>query len=450
MPRSAARRHAPRARHAARRARWRRVVTALGVTVAVLLATGSVSAFVVYQKLNGNITQENVDNLIGGDRPTKVEVPDAPQEPLNILLLGSDERSGKAAENANVAGRRSDTTILLHLAADRQSAVMVSIPRDTMVPIPSCKRPDGTEVAAHTLAMFNSAFSEAGAACTIKTVEKLTNIRIDHHVVVDFGGFKDMVDALGGVKVCVPQDVNDPQSHLVLTKGIHNVHGKQALAYVRTRHALGNGGDIDRISRQQAFLGSMVTKIKSKGSAAPAGPAAVLPRRGHQLDHHRPRPGQPERAAQAGPGRQGHRHQERHLPHRSERALPRRPQPGAAQAEGGRGLERAPAGPGRCRARSPSRPRPPRRPARRWSRRPRTSGSRCSTAPASPVPPRTSPTSCGPPGSSWSRSATRTGRDYPTTLVQHDPAYDESGRTLGASITGSTVSADIRSGRPCG
>jgi len=75
--------------------------------VAVLLATGSVSAFVVYQKLNGNITQENVDNLIGGDRPTKVEVPDAPQEPLNILLLGSDERSGKAAENANVAGHRS-------------------------------------------------------------------------------------------------------------------------------------------------------------------------------------------------------------------------------------------------------------------------------------------------------------------------------------------------------
>ena len=94
MPRSAARRHAPRARHAARRARWRRVVTALGVTVAVLLVTGSVSAFVVYQKLNGNITQENVDNLIGGDRPTKVKVPDAPQEPLNILLLGSDERSG--------------------------------------------------------------------------------------------------------------------------------------------------------------------------------------------------------------------------------------------------------------------------------------------------------------------------------------------------------------------
>ena len=264
MPRSAARRHAPRARHAARRARWRRVLTALGVTVAVLLATGSVSAFVVYQKLNGNITQENVDNLIGGGRPTKVEVPDAPQEPLNILLLGSDERSGKAAENANVAGRRSDTTILLHLAADRQSAVMVSIPRDTMVPIPTCKRPDGTEVAAHSLAMFNSAFSEAGAACTIKTVEKLTNIRIDHHVVVDFGGFKDMVDAINGVSVCIPQPLDDPgylHVHFDAGQDVH-LDGAQALNYVRLRHVL-SGTDIGRMKRQQSFIAAMTHKVFS-------------------------------------------------------------------------------------------------------------------------------------------------------------------------------------------
>ena len=113
--------------------------------------------------------------------------------------------------------------------------------------------------------MFNSAFSEAGAACTIKTVEKLTHIRIDHHVVIDFGGFKDMVNALGGVKICVPQDVSDPESHLFITKGEHVVKGSQALAYVRTRHGLGNGSDIDRINRQQAFLGSMISKIKSKG-----------------------------------------------------------------------------------------------------------------------------------------------------------------------------------------
>ena len=445
MPRSAARRHAQRARHAARRARWRRVVTALGVTVAVLLVTGSVSAFVVYQKLNGNITQENVDILIGGDRPTKVKVPDAPQEPLNILLLGSDERSGKAAENSNVAGRRSDTTILLHLAADRQSAVMVSIPRDTMVPIPSCKRNDGTVVPAQTLAMFNSAFSEAGAVCTIKTVEHLTDIRIDHHVVVDFGGFKDMVDALGGVKVCVPQDVNDPQSHLVLTKGIHNVHGKQALAYVRTRHALGNGGDIDRISRQQAFLGSMVTKIKSKGLLLR--PDRLLSFLGAATNSITTDPGLGNlnalrKLAQDVKGIDTKNVTFLTAPNEPFPADPNRVQfkPKAAEVWNSLRLDQALPG---------KEPKP--------------------TATATPSgPPLVTPpenirvevlNGSGVTGAAKNladklRAAgfvvVKVGdadrSDYPTTQVQHDPAYDESGRTLGASITGSTVSEDISLG----
>jgi len=190
--------------------------------------------------------------------------PDTPKQAENILLIGSDKRPVKY-QNASNAGQRSDTTILLHIAADRKSAVLVSIPRDTIVDIPSCQQRDGTTVPAHPAAMFNSAFSEAGAACSIKTVEQLTKIRIDHHIVIDFGGFKDMVNALGGVKICLPQSVNDSDSHLVLSKGEHVVMGKDALAYVRTRHGLGNGSDIQRIDRQQAFLGSMVAKIKSAG-----------------------------------------------------------------------------------------------------------------------------------------------------------------------------------------
>ncbi len=230
----------------------------------MLTVTGTASALVAYYKLNGNITKDDVSGLLGTDRPTKVENPDTPTEPENILLIGSDKRP-PAQRDATNAGQRSDTTILLHLAADRNSAVLVSIPRDTIVDIPTCQRRDGTTVPAQPTGMFNAAFSEAGAACTIKTVEKLTHIRIDHHVVIDFGGFKDMVNALGGVKICVPQDVSDPESHLFITKGEHVVKGSQALAYVRTRHGLGNGSDIDRINRQQAFLGSMISKIKSKG-----------------------------------------------------------------------------------------------------------------------------------------------------------------------------------------
>ena len=257
-------RRSPNARHAAPHSALRRVLTALVVVFALFAVTGTASALVAYYKLNGNITRDDVSGLLGNDRPAKVVNPDAPEEPENILLIGSDKRAPKFQNSTN-AGQRSDTTILLHLAADRKSAVLVSIPRDTIVDIPTCQRRDGTILPAHPAAMFNSAFSEAGAACAIKTVEKLTKIRIDHHVVIDFGGFRDMVNALGGVKICLPQAVNDTDSHLFLSKGEHVVKGKDALAYVRTRHGLGNGSDIERITRQQAFLGSMVTKIKSKG-----------------------------------------------------------------------------------------------------------------------------------------------------------------------------------------
>lgn len=262
MP-NAGRRHSTRARHVARTRPLKRVLTALGLVLAVLAVTGTASAFVAYYRLNGNITQEDLGSLLPErDRPVKL-VESEELEPENILVMGSDKRIGRNA--SNVEGERSDTTILLHLAADRESAVMVSIPRDSVVDIPECLTADGTGLPAMEAQMFNTAFSEGGPACTIRTVEALTGIRVDHHVVIDFTGFKDMVNALGGVEVCLPQDVDDPKSHLKLAAGRHTVKGQQALAYVRTRYGLGDGGDLSRIDRQQAFLGSMVSKIRSSG-----------------------------------------------------------------------------------------------------------------------------------------------------------------------------------------
>ena len=246
------------------RARWRRVLTALGVTVAVLVVGGSVSAFVAYQRLNGNIKHESIEDLLGDDRPEKV----VEDEGLRALEpadhgLGQAFRGRRAVED--VSGERSDTTILLHLSADRERATAVSIPRDSVVDIPACLRADGRRVPARQAQMFNSAFTEGGPACTVKTVESLTDIRIDNYVVIDFHGFKDMVNALGGVKVCIPHAVQDEKSHLNLQAGLQVVHGQQALAFVRTRHGLGDGSDLSRIERQQAFLASMVSKVKDKG-----------------------------------------------------------------------------------------------------------------------------------------------------------------------------------------
>jgi LCP family protein required for cell wall assembly len=148
----------------------------------------------------------------------------------------------------------------LHLAADRRSATAVSLPRDLMVAVPSCRRADGSR-SSPVVTLFNSAFAYGGSACTIRTVEKLTGIRVDHHVVVDFGGFKDMVDAVDGVEVCLAEPVDDRAAKLRLPAGNVVLDGEQALGYVRARKSLGDGSDTERMDRQQRFLGALVSKV---------------------------------------------------------------------------------------------------------------------------------------------------------------------------------------------
>jgi LCP family protein required for cell wall assembly len=421
-------------------------MTALVVTFSLLAVTGTASALVAYYKLNGNITKDDVNGLLGTDRPKKVENPDAPSEPENILLIGSDKRKPKNV-TADNAGQRSDTTILLHLAADRKSAVLVSIPRDTIVDIPLCKQHDGSTVPAQPATMFNAAFSAAGAACTIKTVEKLTKIRIDHHVVIDFGGFKDMVNALGGVKICLPQSVNDPDSHLVLSKGEHTVHGYQALAYVRTRHGLGNGSDIQRIDRQQAFLGSMISKIKSKG---------LLLRPDRLLSFL----GAATNSITTDPGLG------------SLNALRKLAQDVKAIDTKNVTFLTAPNEPY---ALDPNRVQLKPSASTVWNalRYDQPLPGKKKTSTSTPSPTETGPPLKTPPenirvqvlnGSATAGEASRVAkeltaqgfqvvdvanaqrRDYTRTEVLYDPAYDESGRTLGAAVSGSTVSADAALG----
>ncbi|CAL9480824.1 LCP family protein [Streptomyces sp. enrichment culture] len=248
-----------------RRRRRRRRLVAAGIAV-VVLAGGAVGAgWAVYAKLSGNITADEAAAAelarYEKERPT-ARVRGA----QNILLIGSDSRSGdgNGRYGRDSGTERSDTTILLHLAAGRESATAVSLPRDLMVDVPGCHRPDGS-LAGPTLAQFNSAFAVGGSACSIRTVEKLTGIRIDHHVVVDFQGFKEMVDALDGVEVCLREPVDDKDADLRLPAGRVTLDGEQALGYVRARKSLGDGSDTDRMDRQQRFLGALVNKAQSNG-----------------------------------------------------------------------------------------------------------------------------------------------------------------------------------------
>ncbi|MER6034724.1 LCP family protein [Streptomyces sp. NPDC001835] len=248
----------------ARRHRRRWVwATALGVTAFLMASSGI--GWVVYAKLNGNITADEAAAAelaeYERERPTSLV-----RGAQNILLIGSDTRAGQGNREygRDVGSERSDTTILLHLAADRRSATAVSLPRDLMVDIPGCHKADGSR-SEPVFAMFNRAFQMGGSACTIRTVEKLTDIRVDHHMVVDFSGFKEMVDAVDGVRLCLREPIDDKAARLRLPAGKVTLDGEQALGYVRARKSLGNGSDTDRIDRQQQFLGALVNKVQSNG-----------------------------------------------------------------------------------------------------------------------------------------------------------------------------------------
>ena len=230
------------------------------IVMTAILVAGCLSAYAAYRKLYGNIQHESVTGKLG-KRPPKIG------HATNILVLGSDSRAGKDAKYGKAEGERSDTLIVLHLSPDGKQAVGMSFPRDSVVQLPSCKSAKGGTVAAHS-GMINEAFSEGGPACSWKTIESLTGVRIDHFVKVDFSGFKGIVDALGGVEICLPTAVNDRDSHLNLSAGRHVVKGEQALAYVRNRHGLGDGSDLSRIKRQQLFMSSIVKKVTDGGLLA--------------------------------------------------------------------------------------------------------------------------------------------------------------------------------------
>ncbi len=244
-----------------------RVLKTVALSLALVLVAVLTGGFFVYRHLNNNITGIDITDALGTDRPAAVKK-ETPQQPLNILLLGSDTREGQTGHIGGDTPGLSDTTILLHISGDRKLAYGVSLPRDAMVQRPTCERKDGNGTDPGGLSMFNAAYAVGGPACTVKTVEKLTNVRINHFVVIDFNGFRKMVDALGGVEVCVPKEVNDTTGHITLPAGTYNVKGQRALDYVRVRHVISDNGDIGRMKRQQTFLASMANKAVSAGTLA--------------------------------------------------------------------------------------------------------------------------------------------------------------------------------------
>jgi LCP family protein required for cell wall assembly len=252
-----------------RRGRTRRTHTVAKVLLATLLTLGMVSGLSVaflYRHLNGNLNVVDISDQVT-NTPDKPEV-EGPKEPLNILVMGDDSRDCEGCGIDDEGGGGSDTTILMHLSADRKSAYGISIPRDTLVDRPECTDTDGSSIAGGTNVMWNAAYAVGGPACTVTQFQELTGIRVDDYIVVDFASFKEMVDAIGGVQVCVPEDIDSSEYGITIKAGTRTIDGKEALAYVRVRHGVGDGSDIGRIARQQAFIAAMAEKVVSGGVLA--------------------------------------------------------------------------------------------------------------------------------------------------------------------------------------
>jgi LCP family protein required for cell wall assembly len=237
----------------------------LGLSLLVLATAGA--GYLYLQHLNSNLVKDPLN--LGEHKLDKPAANAAGQTPLNILLLGSDSRNSKkdyalggSKENVG-APPRADVEMLVHVSADRSNMTVMSIPRDTLLTIPKCTDPKTGKVYPATKAKINSSLQHGGPGCTVATWESLTGIPINHFMMIDFSGVVAMADAVGGVPVCVDANVYDSKSGLRLKKGTTVVKGKQALQWLRTRHAWPNGTDIDRSHAQHLYMSSMVRQLKA-------------------------------------------------------------------------------------------------------------------------------------------------------------------------------------------
>ncbi|GGW77432.1 transcriptional regulator [Streptomyces lucensis JCM 4490] len=241
-------------------------ILAICLSTLVVLTAGAGWWF--YQHLNGNIHSVSLDGKGGTEKADAFG-----RTPINILVMGSDGRTSKTdcrlgggcARTGVQNGSNADVQMVMHISADRSNATVMSIPRDTMTKVPACKDSETGRSTGGYYGQVNSAL-QYGPACQVATVHRLTGIPIDHFVKLDFSGVVKMSDAVGGVSVCVDDDVYDTYSHLKLSEGSHTLKGVAALEFVRSRHGFGDGSDLGRTISQHIFLSAMIRKFKSAGT----------------------------------------------------------------------------------------------------------------------------------------------------------------------------------------
>ncbi|MFJ7168022.1 LCP family protein [Streptomyces globosus] len=250
----------------------RRILRWTASVLAFLILATAAAGYLYYRHLNGSIQTDALnlgENKLGGSRPNAFG-----QTPLNILLIGSDARDGE--ENKALGGAKdtfdgpplADVQMLLHLSADRSNMSVVSMPRDTMLKMPKCTEPNGkVHPASRGLVQTNESLSRGGPGCTVAAWQDLTKIPIDHFMMIDFKGVVTMADAIGGVPVCVQENVHSltrdgKGSGLKLAKGENVIQGEVALQWLRTRYGFEDGSDIGRAHAQHMYMNSLAREFR--------------------------------------------------------------------------------------------------------------------------------------------------------------------------------------------
>lgn len=240
-----------------------KIFGSIAILVAVVLVGTSLTAYLMYRRDWNGVTRIDVTKDLRGHEP--------PPDPnaMNILVIGSDSRAGANKKyGAQILGQRSDTIMVLHIAPDAHQVVVLSIPRDSVVPILSCSpepgAPGQTAQPAPDVEQINATFAYGGPGCLWKTIEQTTGIHLNNFIELTFTGFEHVINDLGGVNVCLPVAVHDQLSGLDLTAGKHHIDGAQALAFWRVRY-IGEGSDLERIQRDQFLMASLLQGIEHSG-----------------------------------------------------------------------------------------------------------------------------------------------------------------------------------------
>ncbi|QIJ63092.1 LCP family protein [Streptomyces sp. JB150] len=254
---------------------WRRRIKVTAITLATVLVVTTVGTyFWADSKLNRDVDLSTVI-----DRPAK-------GEGTNYLIVGSDSREGmtdeqkKKLHTGSAEGKRTDSMMILHTGDN--GPTLISLPRDSNVTIPEFKGSEsGKMLPAKGANKLNAAYSIDGPTLLVRTVEYNTGLHIDHYVEIGFAGFANIVDAVGGVEMDIPQDIKDTKSGANLEKGRQTLNGEEALAFVRTRYALA-GSDLDRTKNQQKFLNALASQVATPGTVL--NPFRLYPTMGAGLD----------------------------------------------------------------------------------------------------------------------------------------------------------------------